>query len=58
LLIRKYVILLFFGIVFEDRILEEMVAIKLAIEPYQRKKAKERMLAGKPSDNILINERC
>jgi hypothetical protein len=29
-----------------------MVAIKRAIEPYQRKKAKERMLAGKPSDNL------
>ncbi len=30
-----------------------MVAIKRAIEPYEKQKAKERMLAGKPSVNLM-----
>jgi hypothetical protein len=29
-----------------------MVAIKRAIEPYEKKKAYKRMLAGKPSDKL------
>jgi hypothetical protein len=29
-----------------------MVAIKRAIEPYERQKAKERQLSGKPLDNL------
>ena len=33
----------------KDWTYSEMVAIKRAIEPYERKKAKERMLSGKPS---------
>ncbi len=32
--------------------ISEMVAIKRAIEPYERKKAKERMLSGQPSANL------
>jgi len=32
----------------KDCTISEMVAIKRAIEPYEKKKAKERMLAGKP----------
>jgi len=32
--------------------ISEMVNIKRAIEPYERKKAKERMLSGKPSVNL------
>jgi hypothetical protein len=29
-----------------------MIVIKRAIEPYERKKAKERQLSGKPSENF------
>ena len=36
----------------KDWTLSEIVAIKRAIEPYERKKAKERMLSGKPSVNL------
>ena len=35
----------------KDWTISEMVAIKRAIEPYERKRAKERMLSGKPSVN-------
>ena len=36
----------------KDWTYSEMVGIKRAIEPYERKKAKERMLSGKPSVNL------
>jgi hypothetical protein len=36
----------------KDWTTSEMVAIKRAIEPYEKKKAKERMLAGKPCVNL------
>jgi ParB-like chromosome segregation protein Spo0J len=36
----------------KDWTYSEIVAIKRAIEPYERKKAKERMLSGKPSVNL------
>ena len=36
----------------KDWTYSEMVSIKRAIEPYERKKAKERMLSGKPSVNL------
>ena len=36
----------------KDWTISEMVAIKRAIEPYEKKKAKERMLSGKPSVNL------
>ena len=36
----------------KDWTFSEIVAIKRAIEPYERKKAKERMLSGKPSVNL------
>jgi hypothetical protein len=37
----------------KDWTLSEMVAIKRAIEPYERKKAQEREHAGKPSENFF-----
>jgi DNA modification methylase len=36
----------------KDWTISEMVAIKRAIEPYEKKKAKERQLAGKPLGNF------
>jgi ParB-like chromosome segregation protein Spo0J len=36
----------------KDWTYSEMVAIKRAIEPYEREKAKERMLSGKPTVNL------
>ena len=55
MLLKKFVILLFFGIIFVKigQSQKWLQSIKRAIEPYQRQKAEERQLNANPSGKKL-----